>query len=149
MRDVFSGCSNISALDVSNWDVSQVTSMRSMFDYCQKITSLDVSNWNTSNVTNMSYMFSQCNSLVSLDISNWNTSKVTTMTGMFRQCSSLKTIIGAIDMSSCTDCSDMLYECRIENYSLHLKNVPRSLDLSKIHSSSYHGTPKYTVDNYI
>ena len=149
MRDMFSGCSKISSLDVSNWDVSQVTSMRSMFDYCSKITSLDVSNWNVSKVTDTSYMFSQCNSLVSLDISNWNTSKVTTMNSMFKQCSSLKTIIGAIDMSSCTNCDDMLASCNIGSYGLHLKNVPRSLDLSKIHSSSFFGTPKYTVDNYI
>ena len=39
-------------LDVSNWDVSNVTDMQNMFRGCYSLTDLDRSKWDTSNVTN-------------------------------------------------------------------------------------------------
>ena len=62
-----------------------------MFDYCSNLTSIDLSNFDTSNVTNMSCMFNNCSNLTSLDLSNFDTSKVTNMSRMF-YCCSVKTI---------------------------------------------------------
>ena len=70
-------------------DTSSATSMNGMFSSCTSLTSLDLSNFNTSNVTNMTNMFSNCSSLTSLDLSNWNTSNVTNMINMFDRCTSL------------------------------------------------------------
>src|SRR5690606_29828968 len=50
-------CSLLATLDVSNWDVSNVTEMTQMFSRCSSLTTLDVSNWDVSNVTNMSNIF--------------------------------------------------------------------------------------------
>ena len=44
-------------MDVSSWDVSNVTNMEGMFRDCSNLTSLDLASWDTSNVTNMSNMF--------------------------------------------------------------------------------------------
>ena len=92
MRGMFTLCSNLTSLDVSNFDTSNVTNTSSMFSSCSGLTSLDLSNFNTSNVTDMRYMFHDCKSLTSLDLSGWDTSKVTNMDGMFENCTSLKTI---------------------------------------------------------
>ena len=66
--------------------------MSYMFRGCSDLTSLDLSNFDTSQVTNMSYMFRGCSGLTSLNISNFDTSQVTIMDGMFNGCTSLKTI---------------------------------------------------------
>ena len=54
---------NLSSLDVGNFDTSNVTSMAGMFRGCTRLTSLDVSHFDTSNVTNMRGIFSGCRSL--------------------------------------------------------------------------------------
>ena len=66
--------------------------MSGMFQDCNSLISLDLSNFNISNVTNMPYMFLRCNSLTSLDLSGWDTSNVTNMNSIFYGCSALKTI---------------------------------------------------------
>ena len=45
-----------------------------MFRGCQDITEIDLSNFNTSQVTNMYSMFSGCSQLTSIDLSNFDTS---------------------------------------------------------------------------
>jgi surface protein len=50
--------------------------MKNMFTKCSNLTSLDVSNFDTSNVTNMYGMFDECDSLISLDLSNFDFGKV-------------------------------------------------------------------------
>ncbi len=70
-------------------DTSQVTNMYAMFSSCSSLTNLDLSDFNTSQVTNMANMFGNCRSLTSLDASNFDTSKVTNMYAMFSSCSKL------------------------------------------------------------
>jgi surface protein len=66
-----------------------------MFSDCTALTSLDLSNFNTANVTTMISMFYGCTALTSLDLSNFNTAKVTTMQMMFSGCAALQTIYGS------------------------------------------------------
>ena len=89
---MFSGCSSLTSLDLSNFNTSNVTNMRAMFYNCSSLTSLDLSNFDTSNVTDMESMFDSCASLTSLYLSNFDTSKVTNMRYMFQNCSSLKDV---------------------------------------------------------
>ena len=67
MSQMFSGCSSLTSLDVSNFDTSQVTSMQGMFYDCTSLTTLDLNNFNTSKVTSMANMFDDCKSLINLD----------------------------------------------------------------------------------
>ena len=51
-----------------NLNTANVTDMSFMFSGCSSLTTLDVSNFNTANVTDMGYMFSGCRSLTTLDV---------------------------------------------------------------------------------
>ena len=83
MNSMFSNCSRLTSLDLSDFDTSQVTDMNYMFNSCSSLTSLDVSNFDTSKVTSMDSMFSGCSKLTSLDFKNATFDKVTNYTGMF------------------------------------------------------------------
>ena len=115
MSGMFQGCwgSNLTSLDVSNFDTSQVTDMMSMFEGCRSLTSLNVSNFDTSKVTNMSSMFEDCYILTVLDLSSFDTSKVTNMSGMFRNSEKLTTINVSNKwiIDSSTDITGMFHNC--------------------------------------
>ena len=84
---MFYQCSDITEIDLSNFDTSNVTDMNNMFYNCSLLSSLNLSNFNTSKVTNMAYTFYNCTLLSSLNLLNFNTSKVTNMNSMFYGCS--------------------------------------------------------------
>ena len=108
MYKMFSSCSYLTTLDVSNFNTSNVTDMSYMFENCSKLTSLDLSNFNTSNVTNISGMFMRCSSLTSLNLSNFDTSKVTNMYGMFYSCYKLIHVdLRSFDFTKVTNYSSM------------------------------------------
>ncbi|MBQ1401376.1 MAG: Cna B-type domain-containing protein, partial [Firmicutes bacterium] len=117
MSCLFNNCTNVTSIDLTGFETSQVTGMYLMFHGCEKVKYLDVSGmdtsscttfaamfnvmyaleeikgvseFKTSNVTSMRYMFSLCTSLKSLDISKWDTSKVTNMRAMFNGMESLE-----------------------------------------------------------
>jgi len=75
MADMFFGC-NLSSFDLSSFNTSNVTDMYSMFEWCQRLTTLDLSHFDTSNVTNMARMFLGCLNLKTLDISNFSTDSI-------------------------------------------------------------------------
>ena len=91
-RSMFYWMSNLTSLDLSNFDTSKVIDMKSMF-YCMRIlTTINLSNFNTSKVTNMSSMFYDMYSLTALDLSSFDTSQVTDMSDMFYNMRILTTI---------------------------------------------------------
>jgi surface protein len=73
--------------DLSNWDVSNVTSMYAMFNGAS-IFNGDLSSWNVSSVSTMGYMFDGATSFNG-DLSSWDVSNVAVMSGMFDGASSL------------------------------------------------------------
>ena len=93
---MFSDCSTLSSLDLSNFNTAIVTNMSYMFNGCSALSSLDLSNFNTAIVTNMSYMFFNCANLSSLDLSNFNTAIVSDMSLMFGGCS----VLSSLDLSN-------------------------------------------------
>ena len=64
--------------------------MTGMFSDCTSLKSLNLSNFDTSKVVDMKRMFNDCASLKSLDISSFDTSKVTAFDGMFSRCKNLE-----------------------------------------------------------
>ena len=60
-----------------------------MFSRCSSLVSLDLSNFDNTNVYNMNYMFFGCSSLISLNLSNFDTTNVEYMNCMFQKCCSL------------------------------------------------------------
>ena len=112
MGSMFAGCGGLTSLDLSDFDTSQVTNMRAMFEQCSSLTSLDLRNFDTSKVTNTSEMFYLCSSLTSLDLRNFDTSNVTDMSWMFENCSSLISLdLRNFDTSKVTNMSYMFSDC--------------------------------------
>ena len=112
MSSMFSSCSNLTTLDVSNFNTINVTDMNNLFYSCYSLKNLDVSNFDTSKVTDMSYMFYICNSLTALDLSNFNTSKVTNMEFMLSGCYSLTTLnLSNFNTSKVTSMIRIFYNC--------------------------------------
>ena len=82
MSDLFEG-TNFNG-DISEWDVSNVTSMYAMFWECKSFNQ-DISGWDVSGVKYMSYMFAWCEDF-NQDISEWDVSKVKNAYNIFIGC---------------------------------------------------------------
>lgn len=129
INSMFNGCSKITTLNLSNFDVSKVTDMGSLFSNCKLLTSLDLSNWNTSNVKWMNNMFQSNSNIETIDLTSFNTSKVQSMSNMFVNDTKLISILGIIDMYSCTSCNSMFGGCyKLTN--LTLKNIKINLQIN-------------------
>ena len=108
----FTGCSDITEIDFSNFDTSTYKSMSNLFGGCESLQRVNLSNLNTSLVTNMNLMFSDCSSLTSLDLSNFKTSEVISMNSMFEGCLSLIYLnLSNFNTSLCDGFSNMFYNC--------------------------------------
>lgn len=85
--------------ETQNLDTSNLTSTSDMFSQCNNLTEIDISNWNTSNVANMSGMFSNT-ALSSLDLSSFDTSNVTIMYAMFSGCHFSQLNLNDLDLTN-------------------------------------------------
>ncbi len=85
---LFNGMENLTSLDLSKVNTSNVTNMSKMFYNCKKLNNIDISKFNTSKVKDMSYMFSKSN-IYSIDLSTFITNSCTTMEGLFSGCSNV------------------------------------------------------------
>ena len=113
MSLMFSGCSALTTLNLSNFDTQSVTNMTGMFSDCRALTTLDVSNFNTQNVTDMSFMFFNCSAITTLDIAKFDTKNVTNMSYMFYRCSALTTIYASDKFvtTACKEDRNMFTSC--------------------------------------
>ena len=89
---MFLGCKNMTTVDLSKFNSTNVTNVNSMFKNCYNLTNIDLSNFNTSKVTDMGCMFYFCNNLANINVSNFNTQNVTDMNAMFSFCNNLTNI---------------------------------------------------------
>ena len=113
MSLMFSGCSALTTLNLSNFDTQSVTNMTGMFSDCRALTTLDVSNFNTQNVTDMSFMFFNCSAITTLDIAKFDTKNVTDMSWMFSFDTALTTIYASDKFvtTACEEDENMFAEC--------------------------------------
>lgn len=111
---IFNDCEKLSNLDLSKWNVSNVTSMEKAFANNYLIKSLNLSNWDTSNCKNSQMMFYNDTALTSIgNTSNWNVSKITTTHSMFEGCSKLQSLeTSTWVFSSLTNADSMFNNCQ-------------------------------------
>ena len=64
-----------------------------MFSYCSSLKKLDLSNFNTENVWTMDNMFCGCSKLKELNISNFSSKNLVKMRLMFCGCESLRELL--------------------------------------------------------
>ena len=107
---MFSSMSNLTTLDLSHFDTSNVASMSGMFSGMTNLTTLDLSHFDTSKVTNMGSMFYGLFNLTTLNVSHFDTSKVKDMGSMFADTYNLTTLnLSNFDTSQVTNMNFMFY----------------------------------------
>ena len=89
IKYMFYNCISLQSINLDNFNTGNVESMEYMFYNCIFLQSINLDNFNTSNAENMEYMFYDFRSLTSLNVSYFDTSKVTTMARMFAYCISI------------------------------------------------------------
>ena len=115
--DLFKGYANATSITFGTaFDTSQVASMSGMFSGCSNLTDLDLRSFDTSQVTSMWEMFSSCGKLKNLDVSSFDTSSVTTMDSMFLGCDSLTDLdLSSFDFSNVENYANFMDESRLYN----------------------------------
>ena len=122
---MFHGCSSLTSLDLTNFHTEKVEDMESLFNGCSSLTSLDLSNFDTSNVSDMNKMFYNCFSLTSLDLSNFITSKVMQFSCMFYNCTSLSSLnLSNFNFQSSISIMNMFENCVNLEY-INIKNCEK------------------------
>ena len=111
--------------DISNWDVSSVTTMQGMFQNNTAFNQ-DISAWDVSNVINMASMFT--NSTVNTTSYNqplnaWDVSSVTNMNGMFASTDAFDQPLNLWDVSSVTNMTFMFFDTTAFDQSLNSWDV--------------------------
>ena len=81
---------NVETVDLSNMDITGLTSLNQSFSNNNSLKVLNLSGWDVSNITDFSYMFSGDSALEELDLSSFNVSTKVTYDRMFTGCESLK-----------------------------------------------------------
>jgi surface protein len=102
--------------DISQWDTSQVTTMRAMFNGAHAFNQ-PIGSWNTSKVSDMTETFYYAKAF-NQDISGWDTSQVTRMHRTFNMAYVFNQDIGSWDTSLVTDMTYMFYQARAFNYDI-------------------------------
>ena len=126
-RDMFKKLSNITKIDLTNFDFTQVNDMGNFFDKCGSVQSINISNGNGSLVRNMDWMCAHCGSLTTLDLTNFRAPILNSMKGTFYGCGKLK----YLDLSNFRTTSVVSMEQLFQNcYSLI------SLDLSNFYTEA-------------
>ena len=77
--------SNLSSIDVSNFNTEKLNYIQYMFASCQFLTSLNLSNFNTKEVIVFDGLFKGNKNLVNIDIRNFYTTKMTSYENVFEK----------------------------------------------------------------
>ena len=124
--------SDLTSLNLSNFNTTKVTNMARMLEALPSLTSLNIANFNTENVEDMRDMLGGLINLPALDIANFRTSKVRDMSGMFYNLKQVQNLdVSRFDTSKVTDFSRMfLGNSNIQNLNLSNFNTQVATDLS-------------------
>lgn len=76
------------SLDLSDWDVSSVQSTEYMF-YASNVEYLNLSGWNVKNITKMFNMLARCERLRDLDLTGWHLNSSANVINVFYKCDAL------------------------------------------------------------
>lgn len=157
MREMFSKCTSLEALDLTSFNTEKVTTMNQMFAASENLRTITLpKGFIGSNVTDLNGMFRGCASLTELDLSGSNAEKVKNMGSMFYGCVALSNLnLSLYKTGSLTDMQYLFSSCQsLESLDLsgfNTENVTsmvsmfsrcsslRSLDLSSFNTSKVIG----------
>lgn len=128
-------------LDLSAMNTSKVTDMSYMFSEC-KAPYLNLSGFDVGNVTTMERMFYSCTSEINVD--GWDTSKLTNANNMFYGFANGGKYLdlSVLDFSNITKADNMFESCNIDNVDIRYLN----LNLAKISSLPFKSVKGTVLD---
>ncbi|MDG9732718.1 BspA family leucine-rich repeat surface protein [Leuconostoc pseudomesenteroides] len=145
MSDMFYQNETTETIDLSSWNVDQVTTFQYMFAY-SNIKSLDLSNWGinrTANGVDMSYMFYSKVALISLNLTNFKTTNVTNMSNMFAYSNIEELDFSGWNVTKVTTFLRMFYSAKIQSLNLSDWHVGAETS-SVIMAYMFYSTPALT-----
>lgn len=128
MSGLFKDFKSMNSIDLSGWNVGNVTDMSNMFAN-SGFTTINFANWNTSNVKTMAGMFSN-SAITTLDLSGFNTNNLTNVSGMFRSTAAINSIKMFSDFSNVTNASSMFNGSGLETLNASGWNLSKANDLT-------------------
>jgi len=144
-NDLFNNCGKLEyILNIKDWDVSKIESMRAMFQNCAKLGQTggqaDLSNWDVSRVTDFSFMFSGCalfNGLMFDSVSN----KCTNLRVMFQNADDFDaggsdTEMSKWDTSKVTNMMSMFYRAHTFNRNISAWDTSRVVNMENMFFAS-------------
>ena len=140
MTHLFSRCNSLESINLNYVDTSSVVDMSYMFYNCRSLKMNQLINFNTQKVTNMSFMFYGCKSFQSLNLTNFNTSSLIDMKGMFRNSNSLVTLdISTFNTRNVTTIAYLFAGCsKLKNlYNLSVLDSPSIIDKTRMFDGCY------------
>ncbi|MFI3175542.1 MAG: BspA family leucine-rich repeat surface protein [Bacillota bacterium] len=109
---LFDNCISLEKLDISNWDTTNFKEVAGVFNKCKSLKKIDIRDWHMENVVDAYRMFHECHSVESLDVSHWNTANLVSTDSMFAHCMKLKSVdISHWDTAKISDMSSMFANC--------------------------------------
>ena len=135
LSGVFARLNKAEVVDISGWDVSNVTIMDYTFSRCKKLKKIiGIENLDVSKLEDANGMFYMCENLVELDLTNWNPKLLQKTRCMFCGCSNLKIIknIENWQLPNIKDVSYMFCDCAkldVDLSNWDLTNIKYSLNL--------------------
>ncbi|GEM_PF-521190 len=128
---LFKGCAKIENLNIKEWDVSGVHSMKQTFYNCSAVKTIDIANWITPNLESLENTFSGCSNVELIDMSNWNMEKVKTMESAFNSLKKLKRVeMGdrGWNLKACTSLKGTFEYCSSLNQSFEKLQTTSALE---------------------
>lgn len=121
MRSMFNGCGHITELNLSTFNTQNVEDMQYMFYKCAKIKELDIAHFKTENCTNLSYTFGYCYELESVNVKDWDVENCGSFTGTFAYCYAITSLdLENWDTSNATFVCNTFWHC----HNLLTVNIP-------------------------
>ena len=136
IQNLFYGCSKLTSVDLSKFDISQVTDISSMFSGCFNLENINLGNLDFSSVENMKNVFYECHKLTSIDLFKFDFSKVIDMSNLFDGCINLIDIKLSSKTSSLKKIKNMFQNC-IKMTSIDLSNLDTSQVTDMNHMFAY------------
>lgn len=144
MKGMFKDSNKFTDINISSFNTSKVTDMSEMFYGATGLTTVNLSSFDFQNVTDMNSMFFQLPNLQAVIASRFNTGKVTNFKNMFWRASITSLNTAGFETQSAVNMSGMFYGTRIPNLDLSSFNTQNVTDMSGMFSET-----EYTVNLYL
>ena len=134
---LFIDFSNVITLEsLSLLDTSDVTTMSNMFRNCSKLAGeIDLSHFNMQNVTSVEQMFMNDGKITTLKLNNWDAPKLTKVYEIFQWCKMASIEMNNFNAPKLSDVSDMFGNGRLANIksiSINNWNIPSVTNLYRM-----------------